>query len=148
MEAPVLTSIQDFYDDAINLPKFSPEELIGMILLKTSPDGEGNSMRAKVVCQIMDRDVENHQQIKFVLSLGDGELKELILYNKLCDLITEQMESKGMGYGEIYTFKSILDHQGPLKHHDPKYKGSQWNVLVAWDDGTHLGASQHYWEAR
>ena len=41
-----------------------------------------------------------------------------------------------MVYGEIYTFKSILDHQGQLQHHDPKYKGSQWNVLVAWDDGT------------
>ena len=136
VEAPVLTSIQDFYDDAINLPKFSPEELIGMTFLKTSPDGEGDSMRAKVVCQIMDRDTENHQQIKFLLSLGDGELEELISYNKLCDLITEQTESKGMGYGEIHTFKSILDHQGPLKHHDPKYKGSQWNVLVTWDDST------------
>ena len=63
----------------------------------------------------MDHNAENHQQIKFLLSLGDGELEELILYNKLCELITEQMESKGMGYGEIHTFKSILDHQGPLK---------------------------------
>ena len=136
MEAPVLTSIQDFYDDAINLPKFSPEDLIGMTFLKTSPDSEGDCMRAKVVHQIMDCDAENHKQIKFLLSLGDGELEELISYNKLCDLITEQMESKGMGYGDIYTFKSILDHQGPLKHHDPKYKGSQWNVLVAWNDST------------
>ena len=136
VEAPVLTSIQDFYDNAINLPKFSPEELIGMTFLKTSSDSEGDSMRAKVVHQIMDCDAENHQQIKFLLSLGDGELKELISYNKLCDLITEQMESKGTGYGEIHTLKSILDHQGPLKCHDPKYKGSQWNVLVAWDDGT------------
>ena len=70
------------------------------------------------------------------MSLGDGELEELISYNKLCDLITEQMEPKGMGYGEMHTFKTILDHQGPLKCHDPKYKGSQWNVLVNWDDGT------------
>ena len=136
VEASVLTSIQDFYDDAINLPIFSPEELIGMTFLKTSPDGEGDSMRAKVVHQIMDRDAENHQQIMFLLSLGDGELEDLISYNKLCDLITEQMESKGTGYGETHTFKSILDHQGPLKCHDPKYKGSQWNVLVTWDDGT------------
>ena len=93
-------------------------------------------MQAKVICQIMDHDAENHQQIKFLLSLGDGELKELISYNKLCDLITEQMEPKGMGYVEIHTFKSILDHQGPLKCHDPKYKGSRWNILVDWDDST------------
>ena len=93
-------------------------------------------MQAKVICQIMDHDAENHQQIKFLLSLEDGELKELISYNKLCDLITEQMEPKGMGYAEIQTFKSILDHQGPLKCHDPKYKGSRWNILVDWDDST------------
>ena len=84
----------------------------------------------------MDCDAENHSQIKFLQSLGDGELKELISYNKLCDLITEQMVPKAEGYGEMHTFKSILDHQGPLKHHYPKYKGSQWNVLVDWDDGT------------
>ena len=75
-------------------------------------------------------------QIKFLQSLRDGELKELILYNKLCDLITEQMVPKAEGYGEMHTFKSILDHQGPLKHHNPKYKGSQWNILVDWDDST------------
>ena len=80
---------------------------------------------------------KNHSQIKFLLSLGDGELEELISYNNLCDLITDQMVPKAEGYGEMHTFKSILDHQGPLKRHDPKYKGSQWNVLVAWDDGTH-----------
>ena len=72
-----------------------------MTFLKTRPDGDGDSMRAKVVCQIMDQDAENYQQIKFLLSLGDGELKELISYNKLCHLIMEQMEPKGMGYGEI-----------------------------------------------
>ena len=108
-----------------------------MTFLKTPPNSDGDSVRAKVVCQIMDCDAENHSQIKFLLSLGDGELEELISYNKLCDLITDQMVPKAEGYGEMHTFKSILDHQGPLKRHDPKYKGSQWNVLVAWDDGTH-----------
>ena len=136
VETPVLTSIQDFYDDPINLLKFSPEEVIGMTFLKTPPTSDGESIRTKVVRQIMDRDAENHSQTKFLLSLGDGELDELILYNKLCDLVTKQMVPKAEGYGEMHIFKSILDHQGPLKRHDPKYKGSQWNILVAWDDGT------------
>ena len=108
-----------------------------MTFLKTPPTSDGDSVPAKVVRQIMDCDTENHSQIKFLLSLGDGELEELISYNKLCDLITDQMVPKAEGYGEMHTFKRILDHQGPLKRHDPKYKDSQWNVLVAWDDGTH-----------
>ena len=136
VEAPVLTSIQDFYEELLNLPKFAPEELIGMTFLKDPPHSDGEPMRAKVVRQIMDRDAENHQQIKFLLAMGDGELEELIEYNRLCDLITEQMQPTSAGDGNLQTFKGVLDHQGPLKRHDPKYKGSQWNVLIDWDDGT------------
>ena len=100
----MLTSIQDYYDDPINLPKFLPEELIGMTFLKTPPNSDGESIRAQVVHQIMDCDAENHSQIKFPLSLGDGELEELISYNKLCNPITEQMVPKAEGYGEMHTF--------------------------------------------
>ena len=143
VEAPVLTSIQDFYEDPINLPKFAPEELIGMTFLKDPPNSDGKPMRAKVVRQIMDRDAENHQQIKFLLAMGDGELEELIEYNRLCDLITEQMQLTSAGDGELQTFKGVLDHQGPLKRHDPKYNGSQWNVLIDWDDGTQTWEPLH-----
>ena len=136
IESPVLTSIQDFYEKLINLPKFAPEELIGMTFLKDPPNSDGEPMRAKVVRQIMDRDAENHQQIKFLLAMGDGELEELIEYNRLCDLITEQMQPTSAGDVKLQTFKGVLDHQGPLKRHDPKYKRSPWNVLIDWDDGT------------
>ena len=37
---------------------------------------------------------------------------------------------------QMWTFKGVIDHQGPLKPTDPKYKGSSWNVLVEWDDGS------------
>ena len=96
-----------------------------MTFLKTPPNSGRENIQAKVVRQIMDRD-----------ALVDGELEELISYNKPYDLITEQMVPKVEGYGEMHTFKRILDHQGHLKRHDPTYKGSQWNVLVDWDDGT------------
>jgi len=35
----------------------------------------------------------------------------------------------------IWKFQSIDVHQGPLKHFDPKYKGSSWNVQVLWENG-------------
>ena len=37
----------------------------------------------------MDHDSENHQQIKFRLALGDGQLEEIISYNELSDLVEE-----------------------------------------------------------
>ena len=85
---------------------------------------------------MMDHDTENHQQIKFLLSLGDGQLKELIPNNELSDLVTESMQAKESGHNDFITYAGILDHQGPLKHHDPKYKGLMWNVLVDWEDGS------------
>ena len=84
----------------------------------------------------MDRDAKNQSQIKFLLSLGDGQLKEIISYNELSDLGMESKEDKESGEHDFLTYSGILDHQGPLKAHEPKYKGSSDNVFVDWDDGT------------
>jgi hypothetical protein len=35
-----------------------------------------------------------------------------------------------------FIFKSIEGHQGPLKPNHPDYKGSSYNLLVRWDDGS------------
>ena len=95
-------------------------------------------IRAKVVRKIMDRDAENHQQIKFLLVLGDGKLEEIISYNELIDLVTESLAAKESGQQDLISYAGILDHQGPLESHDPKYKGSSYNVLVDWDDKTQM----------
>ena len=36
----------------------------------------------------------------------------------------------------MYTFRDILDHQGPIRPTDPNYKGLSYNVQVLWEDGT------------
>ena len=130
---PVVSSIQDYYDELVHLPTFSPDELLGMTIVK---DDGGEFIRAKVVRKIMDWDAKNHDQIKFLLALGDGQLEELISYNELNDLITESMATKESGQQDVASYSEILDHQGPLKAHDPRYKGSSYNVLVSWDDGS------------
>ena len=89
-----------------------------------------------VVWQIIDRDKENHQQIKFLLALGNGQLEEIISYNELSDLVTETKASKDTGQTNVATYSGIIDHQGPLKQHDAKDQGSSYNVLVDWDNGT------------
>ena len=130
---PVVSSIQDYYDEPVHQPTFSPDELLGMMILK---DDGGELVRAKVVGRIMDRDAENHDQIMFLLALGDRQLEELISYNELSNLVTESLSAKELGQQDFASYSGILNHQGPLKAHDPRYKGSSYNVLVNWDDGT------------
>ena len=92
----------------------------------------------------MDREAENHNQIKFLLSFGDGQLEEIVSYNELSDLVTESMAAKESRQQDVMPYSGILDHQGPLKPHDPKYKGSSYNALGNWDDAT----PQYHWQAR
>ena len=84
----------------------------------------------------MDHDSENHQQIKFLLALGDGQLEEIISYNELSDLVEESKAAKESGRNDLVPYSGIVDHQGPMKQHDLKYCGSSYNVLFDWDDGT------------
>ena len=77
----------------------------------------------------MDRDAKNNQQIKFLLSLSSGQLEEIISYNELSDLVNESMVAKESGQHDFITYSGIINHQGPIKKHDLKYKGSSYNVL-------------------
>ena len=36
---------------------------------------------------------------------------------------------------ELYRFKAILGHEGPLKATDHNWKGSKWNVQIEWETG-------------
>ena len=120
-KSPNLTSVQDYYDVPVSLPRFSPEELIGLTFLYDTGDGE--RVRAKVTKKIQDKDAENHQRIKMLLSYDDGKIEELIAYNELCDIVAEQHEKEAQGEVDLFCFREILEHEGPLPQHDPRYKG-------------------------
>ena len=102
--------------------------------MRDTPDDQ--KVRAKVIRKVLDRDAENHQNIKFLLSLGDDELEEIISYNELCDLVEDQHRAEEEGETAVFTFRDILGHQGPLNPNDPRYKGSSYNVKVLWEDGS------------
>ena len=36
---------------------------------------------------------------------------------------------------ELYKFRAIIGHGGPLKVTDPNWKGSKWNVQIEWETG-------------
>ena len=36
---------------------------------------------------------------------------------------------------ELYRFRAIIGHKGPLEATDPNWKGSKWNVQIEWETG-------------
>ena len=119
---------------SLKLPLFSPDELLGLTFLKECDDGQ--TVRAKVARRLKEIDKDNHEAIKFLIEVGDAEYDEILTYNELSDLIERQHEAEAKGETNVWTFKDIIGHQGPLKPSDKRYKGSSYNVLVHWEDGS------------
>ncbi len=132
-ESPIY-SMQDRYDVPLKLPRFSPEELIGRTFLYET--GDDQTVRATITKKILDKDADNHQRIKMLLSYDDGRIEEVISYNELCDLVAEQDDAEANGETDMFTFREILEFEGPLKKSDSNYMGSSYNVKVAWTDGS------------
>ena len=103
------------------------------------PEENGERHRANVtrkVIEITDQDnghrVEN---INFILDIGNGKVEELISYNQLLEHL-ENAQDNDMGMDqELFKFRSIIGHQGPLAASDPDWKGSKYNVQVEWETG-------------
>ena len=125
-------NVQDRFDVPVNLPQFSPEELLGLTFLYDTGDGE--HVCAKIVKKIHDRDAENHERIKMLILYDDDRVEELISYNELCDLVAEQHDREASGEDEVFMFCRIVDHKGPLKAGDSEYNGSRYNVKIEWED--------------
>ena len=132
----VVHSTLDFDDSTeVKLPVYSPDKILGLSFLRDQDDG--TRVRAEVYRKVLDKEAAEHQQIKFILKIGDGELEELISYSALADIIEQQHEEEAQQdpNEKLWTFTGVLDHEGPLKPSDDKYKGSSYNVLVLWDNG-------------
>ena len=86
----------------------------------------------EIIDQENDHTIEN---INFILDIGNGKVEELISYNELLDYLeTAQHNDLGMDQ-ELFKFRAIIGHQGPLKATDPDWRGSKYNVQVEWETG-------------
>ena len=75
------------------------------------------------------------ENIIFILDIGNGKVEELISYNQLLEHL-ENAQAHDMGMDqELYRFRAIIGHQGPLLASDPDWKGSKYNVQVEWETG-------------
>ena len=94
---------------------------------------------AKVTRQVVEIIHQDNGQrvehINFILDIGNGKVEELISYNQLLEYL-ENAQDHDMGMDqELYRFRTIIGHQGPLLALDPDWKGSKHNVQVEWETG-------------
>ena len=120
------------------MPTFDTSDLIGRTFL-LPPEENGERRRAQVTRQVVEIiDQDNGQRvdnINFILDIGNGKVEELISYNQLLEHL-ENAQDHDMGMDqELYRFRAIIGHQGPLLASDPDWKESKYNVQVEWETG-------------
>jgi hypothetical protein len=130
-------SLDDAENNGEKVYPYAPEDLIGKVYL-LEEKGHGEFVRAEVVWSLKQHNDETRRAIQFLVETGDGEdkVEHIVDYVMLCDIIEAQAATvEEAPTDAVYTFKSILAHQGPLTVKDTRYKGSSWNILIEWDGG-------------
>ena len=84
---------------------------------------------------IEQADGERVQKLSFILSIGNGELEEIISYNQLVDYLEAEANEDNKISDDLYKFRALIGHQGPLKPTDPNWNRCKYNVLVDWETG-------------
>ena len=122
--------------DRISMITFKPDDLINQMFL-TEPDEHGQHFRAKIVQKIVEHEGSLQQEpehVKFLVSVEGSKADEIMAYNDIMEYLEETLSDDSNE--QMWRFKDIIAHEGPLKPSDPSYKGSQYNVLVVWEDGS------------
>jgi hypothetical protein len=62
--------------------------------------------------------------------MNDDKSEEVITYNELMEFMSRDDEGD-----HVWKFTRIVAHEGPLKPGHRDYKGSQYNVMIQWENG-------------
>jgi hypothetical protein len=119
---------------SLQLPKLSLDKLISKTFVHQMDDG--NTYSAQIIQEILNHDAENHQNIKFLVKLGDENFDKIITYNTLSNTIENQLDQQANNADAARIFKGIKSHHGPITSNNPDYKDSSYNHLVAWEYGS------------
>ncbi len=67
------------------------------------------------------------------VGIRQGNLKG---YNDALDYLEQKLDKNPDPEDKLWHFTHIISHEGPLNSDSPTYKGSKYNLLVVWEDGT------------
>ena len=80
-------------------------------------------------------DGEKVQELSYILGVGNGKVEELISYNQLVNHLESAANEDNEISDDLFKFRALIGHQGPLKPTDLNWKGCKFNVLVEWETG-------------
>ena len=135
-----IRSRQDDADPLIIKPmaEFDPDDLNGRTYLLPSQEN-GERLRAKVTKKVVEeteaQDGNRIPNINFILGIYEGKVEELITYNQLWDHLEQAEEQDNSMDQELYKFRAIIGHEGPIKAIDPNWKGNKYIVQIEWETG-------------
>jgi len=81
-----------------------------------------------------DKTNQHPDKIKFIVFVDENKADEIVSYNDILHVINKEMERDDSQ--KYLRFKQLIGHQEPLQPDDPWYKGSSYNVLVEWENGS------------
>ena len=102
----------------------------GITFLRKEEDGTKN--RIQVMDAIEDRRKGNEDFTKFTIKYDRDQVEDIMSYNDIMNHIHRDRLEDG---GNIWKFRNILGHQGPLNHRNPDYKNSLYNLEIEWENG-------------
>jgi hypothetical protein len=109
------------------------EELIGRTFL-TQPKEDGQWFRAHIVKAVEEHELDTEDdpsRIKFLCSMNNDAFEEVVSYNEILQFL-ENDDAEG----NVWKFKRITSHEGPLTQGHRNWNGSSYNVMVEWEDGS------------
>ena len=149
---PIREFVKSRTGTTVTLPTIDPNDIIGRTYL-TPPDEEGQVFRARIVRKIIEQeeDLERHpERVKFLVSVGEDKADAIITFNEVLQLLNDEIDrdtndgtEDGSTQEQYWRFQEIIGHQGPLREGDRNYKGSSYNVMVAWEDGSTIYEPLH-----
>jgi hypothetical protein len=113
------------------------KDISGPMFLKDSEE-DGQRLRARVVGTVIDKDDElkkGSEYMKFICEVTNSTVDENLSYNESLDYIEREANEVQNDMAQLFKFRRITAHQGPLRTSDKDYKGSTFNVLVEWETG-------------
>ena len=118
------------------MAEYNPDDLIGRtFLLPINEQGERlrATIKRKVIetSKLLDDQHDNAiDKINFHLDVGQGRAEAIMSNVQILDHLDQQEQQE-----DLYKFRAITGHQGPLSPQDENYKGSKYNVMVEWETG-------------
>ena len=118
------------------MAEYNPDDLIGRTFLLPKNE-QGERLRATIkrkvieTSKLLDDQHDNAiDKINFHLDVGQGRAEAIMSYVQILDHLDQQEQQE-----ELYKFRAITGHQGPLSPQDENYKGSKYNVMVERETG-------------